>query len=67
MPPGVRPVCDTPSLTCPGRWPAVLLVNRDPLALARGFRFWAWLHVVVLIVAVVAVLVLLCLADAPGH
>jgi len=44
-----------------------LLSNRDPLALTRGFRFWAWLHVVVLIVAVVAVLVLLRLADAPGH
>ena len=36
-----------------------LLSNRDPLALARRFRFWAWLHVVVLVVAVVAALVLL--------
>ena len=44
-----------------------LLSNRDPQALARGFRFWAWLHVIVLIVAVVAVLVLLRLADAPRH
>jgi hypothetical protein len=44
-----------------------LLSNRAPLALARGYRFWAWLHVIVLIVAVVAVLVLLRLADAPGH
>jgi hypothetical protein len=41
-----------------------LLSNRAPLALARGYRSWAWLHVIVLIVAV---LVLLRLADAPGH
>ena len=44
-----------------------LLSNRDPLGLARGFRFWAWLHVLALIVAVVAVLALLRHADTPGH
>ncbi|MGH8576434.1 MAG: hypothetical protein ACREXX_04945 [Gammaproteobacteria bacterium] len=44
-----------------------LLSNRDPLALARSFRFWAWLHVIVLTVAVVAMLVLLRDAGGLAH
>jgi hypothetical protein len=35
-----------------------LVSNRDPLALARSSRFWAWLHVAVLVLAAVWALVL---------
>ena len=35
-----------------------LLANRDPLALARRFQRWAWLHVAVLVLAAVWALVL---------
>ena len=54
-------------LRAPADGRSYLLSNRDPLALARSFRFWASLHVIVLIVAVVAVLVLLRFVDTPGH